>query len=116
MKVNEMFPKRFFSGEDLPKNGIKVTIAEVKQEKSRPAPGAQELDIYVLYLEKAKKGTPLSRPLAIQIQTILETAETDQWIGKSLILHPVPMTVANKPRIAVRARKVKETHTSDEDF
>jgi len=105
MKLSEMFPRKYASGEDLNGKTATLTIAIIRTEKMRPQAGAPEQTKFVVYFEGAAKGVILSRTLAYQIANIASSEETADWIGKRITLYPQPMTVAGKPRIAIRARK-----------
>lgn len=109
MKINEMFPSRFVKGEDLQGSGVTVTIARIQTEKMRPNPQGPELKKFVLYTVEGKKGLVLSKTLVFQIAWVLESDESDDWIGKQVTLFPKPMTVAGVQRIAIRARKSTDT-------
>jgi hypothetical protein len=104
MNVNQLYPKKYASGEDLKGKQLKVTIAQVTLEKMRPSPQSPEVEKPVLYVESGHKGIILSRTLATQIASILEAGDTDQWQGKQVVLYPQPMTVAGQPRVAIRAK------------
>jgi hypothetical protein len=104
MKVSDMFPRKFVSGDDLDGKAYTVTIEEVRQEKLRMAGSAQEEQKHVLYLLGTRKGIILSRTLAEQIAEITGQADTKDWPGCKMIIVPVPMTVAGKKRVAIRAR------------
>lgn len=104
--VNDLFPSRFITGQDFKGRAVTVTIAQVCKEKGY-RPGQGEKDIYVLYCERATRGIPLNRTLAIQIAEILKEPETTKWAGGQVVLYPQPMTVAGKDTIAIRARAVE---------
>lgn len=105
MKLSEMFPRKYASGEDLGGNPATLTIANVRTEKMRPQAGAPEVQKFVVYFQGADKGVILSRTLAYQIADITGSEETADWTGKKVTLYPQPMKVAGKNRIAIRARK-----------
>lgn len=105
MKLSDMFPRRYASGEDLGGKPATLTIATVRTEKMRPQAGAPEVEKYVVYFQSAAKGVILSRTLAYQIADSTGSEETADWVGKRITLYPQPMTVAGKKRIAIRARK-----------
>jgi hypothetical protein len=105
MKVSDMFPTSYVSGADLKGKAFRVTIARVEAEELRPVRNAPPETKYVVYVEQSKKGVILSRTLAVQIAAIVGSDETRDWVGKSITIYPEPMTVAGKPRIAIRARK-----------
>ena len=107
MKLTEMFPKRFATGEDLQGKAVTLTVQEVNSEKMRPQRNAPEVDRWVLYFKETKKGVILSRTLAYQIAGILGSEDTDRWIGKRITLYPQPMNVAGKQVVAIRARAVE---------
>ena len=105
MKLDEMFPSRYVSGNDLQGRAVTVTIARVQTESMRPNPKSPELQKFVLYSVEGKKGVVLSKTLASQIAQALESDESDDWTGKQVTLFPKPMTVAGVQRVAIRARK-----------
>ena len=105
MKLRDMFPRKYASGADFNGKPATLVIASVRAEKMRPQPGAPEQTKYVVYFENATKGVILSRTLAYQIADITGSEETADWTGKKITLHPLPMMVAGKRRIAIRARK-----------
>lgn len=104
--VNDLFPSRFVKGEDLKGKAINVTIIQVTKEKGF-RPGKGEQDIYVIYVERATKGIPLNKTLAIQIAEALGEPETTKWGGRQVCLYPQPMTVGGRDVIAIRARAVE---------
>ena len=109
MKLEEMFPSRYVRGQDLQGRAIHVTIARIHPEKMRPNPQSPELLKFVLYTAEGTKGVVLSKTLASEIAEILESDESDDWIGKKVTLCPVPMVVAGVKRVAIRARKFVDT-------
>lgn len=104
MKLSQMFPRRFATGEDLQGKAVTLTIDRVSGEKMRPQAGAPEVEKWVLYFVETKKGVVLNRTLALQVARCLGSEETEDWKGQRITLYPEPMTVAGKPRIAIRAR------------
>jgi len=105
MKLNNMFPRKFATGEDLNGHSVTVTVKKMSIDKLSPRPGQPPEDRFILYFEETIKGVILSRTLADQIASILQNDETDLWIGEKITLYPLPLTVAGKSRIAIRARK-----------
>lgn len=110
MRVSEMFPKKYATGEDLKGRHLTLTIAAVEQEKSF-IPGKGEQKIFVIYFENAQKGIILNNRMAYQIAAIYGD-ETESWTGKRITIYPVPMTVAGEHRIAIRAKKPANGDTS----
>lgn len=108
MKLSQMFPKRYATGEDLQGKAVTLTIAKVNSEKMHPQPNAPEVERWVAYFKEARKGVILSRTLAYQIAEILGSEDTEEWISKSITLFPQPMNVAGRPVVAIRARAAKK--------
>ena len=106
MKLSQMFPRRYATGEDLRGKAVTVTIAKVTQEKMHPQPNAPEVERWVVFFKETQKGVILSRTLAYQIAEAIGDEETDHWIGNQITLYPQSMTVAGKHVIAIRARAV----------
>ena len=107
MKLDQMFPRRYATGEDLQGKAITLTIARIQREKMHPQANAPEVEKWVMYFNEAKKGIVLNRTLAFQIAEFLGTDETDDWTGKRIIIYPQPMTVAGRKVTAIRARAAK---------
>lgn len=106
MKVSEAFPRRYVTGEELGGKSFLVTIEAVRPEQMQMQGGRPETK-QVMYLAGTRKGVILSRTLAEQIKEILALDEMDEWAGHKVVLYPEPMTVAGKPRVAIRARAPK---------
>jgi len=104
MKLNEMFPKKYATGEDLAGKEATLIISCVVAETMRPDPRAQEVTKFVLYFEKAQRGIILNRTIAEQIAQAVGSDDSDLWTGKKITLYPVPMVVAGKHRIAIRVK------------
>lgn len=111
MKLETIYPKKYAAGEDLAGKPATLTITTVRMESMHPGPGAPATDKPVLYFQRATKGVILTRVLWQQIATILGSDETDTWTGQRVQLYPEAMTVAGKPRVAIRARKAPNGET-----
>jgi len=105
MKIDEIFPRKYASGEDLAGKPVTLEIRAIIPETMRPATNAQPVEKWVVYFEKAQKGIILSRTLANQIVDATGQEDTVNWIGKRVTLYPLPMRVAGRDVIAIRARK-----------
>lgn len=102
MDVNQMFPSKYLKGDELtgPKT---VTIASIRTEETYK-PGKGKVDVFVLWCEKATRGIVLSRPLALSISEALGESDTEKWTGKAITIYPLPMTVAGRNLVAIRAK------------
>jgi hypothetical protein len=104
MKLNEMFPRKYATGEDLNGKVVVVTIARITSEKMRPNQASLEVEKFVIYFQETKKGVVLSRTLARQIARAVGSDDTDNWTGKRVTLYPESMIVAGVNRVAIRAK------------
>jgi phage-related baseplate assembly protein len=104
MKLDEMFPRRYATGDDLQGKAVTLTITKITREKMHPQANAPEVEKWVLYFKEARKGVVLNRTMAYQIAEFLGSEETDDWLGKRITLYPQPMTVAGRKVVAIRAR------------
>ena len=112
MKLSSMFPRRYATGNDLQGKLHTLTITHIKCEKMRPQAGAPEVERWVLYFKETKKGVILSRTLAYQIAEILGSEETNDWLGKVIIIYPQPIQVAGKAVTAIRAKRAPKLNES----
>ncbi len=109
MKLKDMFPRRYATGDDLQGKAVTLTIIRLAEEKMHPNPASPPVNRWVLYFDKARKGVILSRTLAYNVAEALGSEDSDEWIGKRITLYPEPITVAGKKRTAIRACKAEET-------
>jgi len=107
MKLSDMYPRRYATGEDLQGKAITLTIEKISREKMHPQPNSPEVEKWVAYFKEARKGVVLNRTVAYQIAEFLGSEETDDWTGKRITLYPQPMTVAGRKVTAIRARAAK---------
>jgi hypothetical protein len=123
MKVSEMFPARFMRGQDL-SAPILVQLTAIEREEVHPRPGVSEQK-YVLRFERidprsAKPapmpnvarahngyGVILRKSLAQQIAAALGTDETDEWVGKRIVLESSQTRAAGHDVLTVAARAPK---------
>ncbi len=106
MKLDVMFPRKYATGADLKGKDVTLTISTVRAEKMRYGPGAKEEAKYVVYFVQTEKGVILSRTLSNQIDDAVDgEGETNNWKGKRVTLYPLPMVVAGKDKVAIRAKK-----------
>lgn len=104
MNIGTAFPSKYVKAAELPEEGVALTMARVAMEdvdgKGTHKP--------VLYFEKAKKGLVLNVTNSKKIQQIVGSAETDEWVGKKIVLYASETEYAGDtvPCIRVRAAKV----------
>jgi len=108
MKLNELFPRKYATGEDLAGKSVTLTISHLRLEKMIPTPGTAPVEKWVIFFKEAQKGIVLSKTLAFQISKVVGSEDTDEWVGKKVVLYPEPVNVAGYTRTAIRARKAAE--------
>jgi len=105
MQLNEIFPKRYASAEELQGKEVTLTIARVVPEKMRVGPKAPEVQKFVVYFREARKGVVMGKSLAYQLAEVLGSEETNDWPGKVVTLAPVQMDVAGRKVLTFQARR-----------
>lgn len=136
MKVTDMFPSRVLRGADLPEKGMLIQITGVHTERMRAGQGKPEEIKYVLYFENFSTGkatrvrgvqyTPehghglvLRKSLALQINEVTNTDDTDQWAGKRVVIYGCKIDLPGKDHtkrtvisICARAPQTDSTGTN----
>ena len=105
MHLNEIFPKRYASAEELQGKEVTLTIARVVPEKMRPNPKSPEVQKFVVYFREARKGIVMGKSLAYQYAEILGSEETNDWAGKVVTLTSGLMDVAGRKVLTFQARR-----------
>ena len=85
MKVGEAYPSRFIKAEDLNGQDIAVKISSVELEAVDKDGKEKKL---VLGFTGKSKHLVCNKTNANTITKILNTDETDEWIGRSIIIGP----------------------------
>jgi hypothetical protein len=104
MKINELFPHKYVTGEDLNDKTVTVTIARVVAERMHPNQASPEVEKYVIYFGETRRGVVLGRPLEMQITRAIAEDDTDHWPGHKVRIYPEPLTVGGIQRTAIRPR------------
>jgi hypothetical protein len=104
MKISQLFPRKYATGQDLTDKTPTLIIDLVQLEEMHSQPGAPAERKPVIYFLKATKGIVLTPTLARQIAAI-HGDDTDTWSGKSIQLYAESMRVAGQLRQAIRARR-----------
>ena len=105
MKLNDLFPRKYATGEDLAGKSVTLTISHLRLEKMIPTPGTAPVEKWVVFFKEAQKGIVLSKTLATQIARAVGSDDTEEWPGKRVTLFPETVNVAGQTRVAIRARQ-----------
>ena len=84
MKTSELKSSKYLKKEDCGDDGILVTIAGLKKENMAPDDKPEELK-WILYFQGDVKPLALNSTNINRIETALGD-ETDNWIGKAIVL------------------------------
>jgi len=109
MQLNEIFPKRYASAEELQGKEVTLTIARVVPEKMRPNQKSPEVQKHVVYFREARKGVVMGKSLAYQMADVLGSEETNDWAGKVVTLSSVTMDVAGRKVLTFQAKRPAAT-------
>jgi hypothetical protein len=108
MRIEDVYPRKYATGEDFAGKAVTLTIREVVMESMCPKQGAPIAQKPVIYFHGAKKAVVMGRPLWVQIAAILGSDDTNTWSNKRIQLYPERMIVGGQAKIAIRARQAPE--------
>ena len=95
MKVELLFPSRYFKCVDLDGKQLTLTIEAVTVEDLQMAGGKKERKPVVYFRERADKSLVLNKTNAMSIAA-MHGNETDAWAGKTIVLIPAKDKMAGK--------------------
>lgn len=84
MNLNEAYPSRFLTAEDLQGKDITVTIAGCELEEI--GQGRDKASKLVITMVGKKKAFVVNKTNAKTIEKVLGSTETDDWIGKQITI------------------------------
>lgn len=85
MKTSELKQSKYMKKEDCGEDGILVTIAGLKQENVAPDNKPEELK-WILHFNGDHKPLVLNGTNTKLIEKALGSDETDDWLGKQIVL------------------------------
>ncbi len=103
--IHEMFPSRFLRAEEL-QGSYRLVIDRVEEESVNR--NGKEEKVWVIYFRNAKKGVVLSRRTALQIASALKSANTEDWIGKEILIYPDEIVMFGRVRQVISFMKPTE--------
>lgn len=101
MKISEAFPSKYVAAADLQGQDVPATIQSCVIEDVG-GPGESE-DRPVLYFTGFTKGLVLNKTNATTIAAMYGD-ETDEWVGKAVVLFPTDTEFRGKMTPCVRVR------------
>lgn len=115
MKVSDLFPSRFSSGQDLDGKPHVVSIQRVRGEDVYSPEERKEMRVFVLEVKEFSRPFILRKTLAEQIAAALGEEEVERWAGKRVELYPVSVSVGGARKTGVRARAAQQPQAAPAD-
>lgn len=106
MDIDAAFPSKYLKSADLQDRNVQLVIDRIEVEEV--GFGRDKDSKPVLYFQKAKKGLVLNKTNSNAIKAVYGR-DTDQWIGKPLVLFPAMVDFAGETVEAIRVRAPKAT-------
>jgi hypothetical protein len=106
MKISDALPSKYLKAEDLEGANVTVTIEEVNREEVGPK---KELKLVISFANTRKKMV-LNKTNAATIAK-LYGEETDEWLGKRIILYSKDTEFQGEMVLALRVSLQKPTGT-----
>src|SRR3990170_4812401 len=101
MKIGSAYPSTFLKADDLQGRKVKVVIEKVEMQEINSG----EPEKPVVYFAGKDKGLVLNKTNAVTLQDILGTDETDDWIGKPIVLYSTKVDFQGKRVLAIRVEE-----------
>jgi hypothetical protein len=104
MKASDMFPSKYLKASDADTD-LTLTISRIAPEIMKSRDGQDE-EKYVLYFSDAEKGMVLNKT---NKNTLVDLygEETDEWVGKKIILTSVDVDAFGETAAALRVSHKK---------
>jgi arabinogalactan endo-1,4-beta-galactosidase len=109
MNIQEAFPSKYIKAADLNDQNVRVIMERVEMEDI-----GDDGDKPVLYFRGKAKGMVMNKTNSNNIAMVYGD-ETDDWVGKDLILYPTMVDYQGRsvPAIRVRAPQAKDRQASE---
>ena len=100
MDINAAFPGKYVAAADLQGNDVTVEIGDVKIEEMEQGKETKP----VVYFVGMTRGMVLNKTNANTIVKVLGSSETENWRGKSIIIHPTSTDFQGETKACIRVR------------
>lgn len=109
MNIQEAFPSKYIKAADLNDQNVRVIMERVEMEDI-----GDDGDKPVLYFRGKSKGMVMNKTNSNNI-AIVYGDETDDWVGKEIILYPTMVDYQGRsvPAIRVRPPQAKDRQASE---
>ena len=99
-RMGTMFPSKWLAAADLDDSDLIVTIKACTLEEVTPSDKK-----WVLWFEESDKGMVLNKTNSKMISQLLLSDDSDDWIGRKIILFPTQVDFQGDQVDAIRVRK-----------
>lgn len=99
--INEIFPSKYLSADDIGESKPVLTIEKVELTKFKGKNGEEEIKP-VIFFEGKKKAFVSNKTNGKAIAAVLGTFETDEWVGKKIRLLTVEVESFGEMGTAIR--------------
>lgn len=107
MRIGEMKESKFLKKEEVGR-GVLLTIREIHKENVAGENQAPD-EKFIIYFNEAKKGMVLNWTNIQLIAQAIGSEETDDWIGKQIVLYEDPnVSFGGKLTGGIRCRAPKQ--------
>lgn len=101
-KMSQMFPSKWLAAADLDEQDRTLTVADVTEELIGQG---EEQDLkWVIHFREVDKGLVLNKTNATTITSALGD-DTDEWIGRKVVLYPTEVSFSGKMVAAIRVKE-----------
>jgi hypothetical protein len=101
MLIGEMFPSPHLTEFDLDGPTV-VTVSAIAKEGLSPDSENPDFHWVIKFKESQLQPLNLTYSRAIVLRRILESGNTDDWIGRKIVLEPDPFMYMNGPGIRIK--------------
>jgi len=103
VNVNEVFPSKYLTAEDLQSRDHRLTISDVASETFDGQPGKPASTKLVVFFKGKKKGFVMNKTNS---RTLADAygPETDDWRGQDVIVFPTFVDFQGRQVAAIRCR------------
>ena len=114
--INDLYPSKFLKAYDLKGSTPTVTIARVTVEQVR---SKTKVDTKIaLFFVGKTKGLLLNKTMALSVQSIAKSAQTEAWTGVALTLYATTATFGQDVHDVIRIKApeqkgIPSTHISE---
>jgi (p)ppGpp synthase/HD superfamily hydrolase len=108
MKLDEVFESKWLKASDLTNGPAKATITEVGQTTFKDKTTQQERKQLQLTFREFQKPFGCNITNAKKIAGILNSRDTDDWIGKTIVLYVAEVESFGETVEAIRVRAMKQ--------